>query len=173
MEYEALNFALKAVAINHVAVWNRLKVISSEDVGLANPYISVIIRTLEKNYYDQIKNESRFLFLTEAIVLLCRSDHNRMVDNLINVVKLEGKEIPIEDFIKSPKLDEYCKLYDIVKYENKDLEIPYFAYDKHTYKGRAMGRGWEHFFNEGCKLANEVGEDPYLERHKELRLKGR
>ena len=31
----------------------------------------------------------------------------------------------------------------------------------HTYKGRKMGRGLEHFFDEGAKLENQVLEDPY------------
>jgi hypothetical protein len=39
--------------------------------------------------------------------------------------------------------------------------IPDCALDKHTARGKRMGRGDEHFFAEGIKLENEVGEDPY------------
>ena len=35
-------------------------------------------------------------------------------------------------------------------------EIPDFAYDKHTQNGRQMGRGVEHWWQEGCKLSNEA-----------------
>jgi hypothetical protein len=41
--------------------------------------------------------------------------------------------------------------------------IPDCALDKHTAAGRRMGRGSEHFFEEGIKLENESGDDPYRE----------
>jgi hypothetical protein len=53
--------------------------------------------------------------------------------------------------------------------EGKRLEIPDFALDMHTAKGKAKGRGYEHFFNEGSKLENESGSNPWKERHKQLR----
>ena len=38
-------------------------------------------------------------------------------------------------------------------------EIPAAALDKHTKRGRAMGRGWEHFWADGSLLADpETGE---------------
>lgn len=49
-------------------------------------------------------------------------------------------------------------------------EIPDFAYDKHTQNGRQMGRGVEHWWQEGCKLSNEVrGMNPYEAEATELR----
>ena len=42
-------------------------------------------------------------------------------------------------------------------------DIPDCALDKHTARGKRMGRGAEHFFAEGIKLTNETGEDPYRE----------
>jgi hypothetical protein len=51
----------------------------------------------------------------------------------------------------------------------KRLEIPDFAYDKHTQKGRQLGRGVEHWRQEGCKLSNEaVGMNPYETEATEL-----
>jgi replication-associated recombination protein RarA len=41
------------------------------------------------------------------------------------------------------------------------LEIPDHALDKHTVRGRRLGRGFEHFFEEGAKLANVGLDDPY------------
>src|SRR5580704_12365656 len=42
-------------------------------------------------------------------------------------------------------------------------DIPDCALDKHTARGKRMGRGAEHFFAEGIKLENETGADPYRE----------
>ena len=35
----------------------------------------------------------------------------------------------------------------------------YVALDKHTRTGKAMGRGFDHFFKEGCKLENHIPQD--------------
>jgi hypothetical protein len=43
-------------------------------------------------------------------------------------------------------------------------EIPDFALDMHTLKGKAMGRGLDHFRKEGAKLIPEPTEpDPFIE----------
>jgi len=38
-------------------------------------------------------------------------------------------------------------------------EIPDYALDKHTEKGRAMGRDFKHFLEEGSRLENEIEVD--------------
>jgi hypothetical protein len=41
-------------------------------------------------------------------------------------------------------------------------EIPAFALDMHTMKGKAMDRGLDHFRKEGAKLVPEpTADDPY------------
>jgi hypothetical protein len=65
--------------------------------------------------------------------------------------------------------------------ERPGLEIPDFALDMHTSKGRRMDRGVNHFFDEGAKCANEVffaskgsrGFDPYVKRAHEARRLGK
>jgi hypothetical protein len=48
--------------------------------------------------------------------------------------------------------------------EDYKPEIPDFALDQHTTKGRAMGRGLDHFRDEGAKLVPPpTGDDPYIE----------
>ena len=43
-------------------------------------------------------------------------------------------------------------------------EIPDWAFDQHTHKGRKMGRGLDHFRKEGAKLVPPPkGDDPYIE----------
>ena len=136
-EYEAVYWARELESLNPKALWNRLKVIASEDIGLADPLASLIVDVLEKQYYDAVdrKNDSSRLFLVHAVLYLARSPKSRMVDNLLAVVYND---------------------------ENK-LEIPDYALDMHTYRGRKMGRGLDHFFAEGAKLEKQAFEDPYEE----------
>jgi hypothetical protein len=61
--------------------------------------------------------------------------------------------------------------------ERPRLEIPDFALDVHTSRGQRMGRGVNHFFDEGARCANEVffgskgsrSFDPYVKRAREAR----
>ncbi len=39
--------------------------------------------------------------------------------------------------------------------------IPDYALDKHTSRGKAMRRGIDHFFDVGCQLKDEAGENPF------------
>ena len=52
-------------------------------------------------------------------------------------------------------------LLSVVYNSEERLEIPDYALDKHTYRGKKMGRGLDHFFAEGAKLENQTVEDPY------------
>lgn len=143
LEYEAVFFSFQLEGFNPTALWNRLKVIASEDIGCANPLMPILVETLEKHYLaeKQKLDGEPLIFLCNAVVCLCRCPKSRITDDLLNVIILENKHLPIPDY----------------------------ALDKHTARGRAKGRGFEHFFNEGSKVVNEPFENPYKERHKELR----
>lgn len=112
-------------------VWKRLRIISSEDVGLADPLAAPAVRTLYGNWRDQKKKDDtrhapERLFLVHAVMLLCRSAKSRTVDHAL-IVNYEGPR---------PK-----------------REIPDFAIDRHTSRGRSRKRGWKHFWEVGCVLA--------------------
>jgi len=140
-EYEAVYWALELESFNRetgagaTMLWNRLKVIASEDVGLANPTAPILVNSLEASYLKAKKNGkgAALLFVVNAVLLLVRSPKSRMVDNLLIVVS-KSKE---------------------------RLEMPDYAIDKHTIRGRKKGRGWDYFFAEGAKLENQAFEDPY------------
>ena len=132
-EYEAVYWATELESFNPKALWNRLRVIASEDIGLADPLASLIIDVLEKQYYAADKKDSSRLFVVHAVLYLARSPKSRMVDNLLAVV-----------------------------YNDEERhEIPDYALDMHTIRGKKMGRGLEHFFAEGAKLKNQAIDDPY------------
>ena len=50
----------------------------------------------------------------------------------------------------------------IARAERERFELPDWIFDRHTTRGRRMGRGYAHFFDEAAKLANPskvLGED--------------
>ena len=148
-EYEAMFWAAELESFNDVALWNRLSVIASEDIGPASPIMTLLIETLEKQYYDARKrgSDAYRLFLTNAVVNLARSQKSRVTDDLLNIV------------------------YGKIQHEDMRLPIPDYAYDKHTSKGSRMGRGFEFFFSEGAKLENETFKNPYTEEAREILIK--
>jgi replication-associated recombination protein RarA len=148
-EYEALFWAVELESFNPTALWDRLGVIASEDIGMANPLAPLIIDVLEKEYDDAKErgNDSYRSFLTNAVLFLARSRKSRIVDDLLNVV------------------------YGEIQHEDKKLPIPDYALDMHTHRGRKLERSYEHFFSEGCKLKNEPFENPYTEKAKAMLIK--
>jgi len=151
-EYEAVFWAVELESFNPTALWNRLRVIASEDIGIANPLAPLVIDVLEKEYDDakdpeKPEKDAYRSFLTNAVLFLARSRKSRIVDDLLNVV------------------------YGEIQHEDKKLPIPDYALDMHTHRGRKLGRSYEHFFSEGCKLKNEPFENPYTEKAKAVLIK--
>ena len=124
-------------------LWKRLRIIASEDVGLAEPNMPANIQALYQMYLEQKKKKDEKhrperLFLTHAILLLCRAKKSRLVDwTLIQYWETHDEEL---------------------------RDIPDYAYDKHNQKGRSLGRGWEHFFTDGSHLEHHVDLQDEAER---------
>jgi replication-associated recombination protein RarA len=131
-------------------VWKRLRIIASEDVGPSAPLVAVQIRALYQNWLDLRRKDDQVhaperLFLVDAVLRLSRACKNRQVDNALVV------------FYEGPR---------------PQREIPDFALDRHTMRGRQRGRGWRHFFDEGARLEGEhqpAAADPYAARAREIR----
>ena len=123
-EYQAVYWALGLESFNNKALWNRLKIIATEDIGLANPTFPLLIFVLEKNYFDTYKKKSNDskLFLIQAVLLLSRSPKSRIVDDLFAIIDSD-----IKDY-------------------NKKIEIPDYALDKHTFRGKKNGKRKQTFF---------------------------
>ena len=170
LEHDALFFALELESYNDkgskTALWNRLKVIASEDIGLANPLMPILTKTLYKHYLDVKKNGSRLVFLSNAVISLCRSPKSRISDDLLNVLFLEKEKGITDDLLNVVLLE---------KEKGLKLEIPDYAYDMHTIKGKAKGRGkntkegWRFFYDVSTVLDNEAFPNPYKKRLKQLR----
>lgn len=125
--------------------WRRLKVIASEDIGLAEPFLPAVIHALYEFYKDQLKKStgtkhSERLFLVHAVLLLCRAKKSKLVD--------------------------WTQFIHYLSHDHELIPVPDVAYDKHTLKGRSMGRGWDFYFGEGAHLENMAGiegEEKYKE----------
>src|SRR5262245_2821593 len=149
LEEESLFWAAEIETRYPDYVWKRLTVIANEDIGLADPQTIILVETLRQQYIYLRKKSpspSERLVLCNAVVAMCRAKKTRLADDMQAVI------------------------YRRREFQNWRLEVPDFAFDKHTHKGRQLGRGVEHWRSEGCKLSNEVqGMNPYEAEATELR----
>ena len=131
--------------------WKRLKVIASEDIGPAEPHLPATLAALYQTYTELKKkkdpHDPQKLQFVHAVLLVASARKSRVVDHAL-----------IHHFVNHAQLKR---------------EIPDCALDKHTLRGKQMGRGFDHFFAEGGRLENEVGDDPYRELARETLTKGK
>ena len=134
LENEAMYWAVEAFESSYDEyIWKRIRIIASEDIGLAEPNIASNIHALYENYKEQkkkkdTKHRPERLFYTHAILMICRAKKSRLVDNSL--------------------------IYFWETHYNEKRAVPEYAFDKHTTKGRSMKRSWKHFFEEGTHLNN-------------------
>jgi len=139
LEDEALYWAVELYNSGYSEyVWKRLRIMSSEDIGLAEKSISSEIWALYCMFKEQAKkkedkNEPQRLFLTHAVFMLSRARKSRLID--------------------------WALLWAWLTHKFRKLAIPDIAYDKHNERGRKLKRGWGHFFREGALLNNHVEQD--------------
>lgn len=117
-------------------LWRRLLVISAEDI--LHPFAPIVVKGLYDLYktVDADKKKHR-IFITRAIVDLCNYPKNRNADHMqiLTDKMIENKELP---------------------------EIPEYALDKHTKKGKMMGKTTRDFLiaeYEALSLNTEDEED--------------
>jgi replication-associated recombination protein RarA len=128
-------------------LWQRLMIISVEDVGFGQPDAPILINAMYQmlQTFDRAVGERR-LFAVHAVRYLAGATKDRSSDEMVNVF--------IHDDLKPT--------------------IPDYALDMHTAAGQAMGRGYEHFREHGAKVAPELEgrETKYRERLLEMREEG-
>ncbi len=113
-------------------VWKRMLIMSCEDCGLGEPMTNTIIFNLKQTYDYLVSLKERSLPeklpFTQAVLQLVHSRKSRFVDLAISVYWQENA--------------------------TKRYEMPDYVFDMHTYKGKAMGRGLDHFYAEAAKVNN-------------------
>lgn len=139
-------------------LWQRLKIIASEDVGPANFAMPILIDVLYRNWQKKKDND---LWYTNAVIALARSPKSRIVDNAIHMLltndalgRWENKPIPEECVVEA-------NLERVKEPTRFDKKIPGFAMDMHTPAGKQYGLGMKDFYEEGAKLVNCTLPDPY------------
>lgn len=145
-EFEAVFWAQELESRYRHYVWRRLITVAHEDISIASPETIIFVEVCRTHYYLYQKGGRwENLPLIDAVLALARAPKCRTATDLHFLV------------YEDPKLR---------------LEVPDHALDMHTERGRAKGRGREHFVTEAARLANEV-EWPYKARFQDLWLSGR
>ncbi len=127
-------------------LWRRLTIIAAEDIGFGNVNAITVINDLDqaRKKFPYTDGDRPFFFI-HAIRFLTRQPKERSSDHLKNLVikKFEQGYVP---------------------------EIPDYAYDVHTVKGRAKGRDVMHFLDEASKVipVMEGYDDSYRLKLKEV-----
>lgn len=103
-------------------VWKRLLIIASEDVGNATPEAAILVHSLQQNYKTAISSVNRkkndaLQFLMQATMFLCRAKKSREADSITNLIRAN---------------------YEL----NNLLEVPDYAVDVHTARGREVYGKW-------------------------------
>jgi len=148
LEEEAMYWAVEMETRFHEYLWKRLQVISIEDIGIADPQVVLYVAEMRRLYaelkseYDkepERKSRSFRMALSNAVLAMCRARKSRI-----------GDEFQIA-------------IYGRIERGWK-LDIPDYALDIHTGRGRKMGRDARHFWTEGVQLSNKSSlRNPYAE----------
>lgn len=137
-EDQALFWSVEMYETNRAEyVWQRLFVMVSEDIGLANPNLPAQINALYQNfnYLKGKAGEPEKLPYIQAVLAMVRSDKSRLVDwALIDAFRNHSKRL-------SPE------------------QVPDYALDKHTRRGKQKGRGFPHFFEDGAFMNQHKKQD--------------
>ncbi len=111
-------------------LWRRLCAISVEDVGFGDAQAPNLIWTLNQMRKEFPYNDGdRPMFFVHAIRYLCKCKKERSSDHVKNMLN--------HSFAKGEK-----------------WEIPEYALDMHTTRGREMGRDSYHFLTEASRVEN-------------------
>jgi replication-associated recombination protein RarA len=116
-------------------LWQRLMVISVEDVGFGEPNAPIMLNALYQmlGTFDRSVGERR-LFAVHAVRYLCHCQKDRSSDEMVSWVKLA------------------------VARGKAKASIPDYALDMHTAQGQAQGRGLRHFYEQGTILHPELAD---------------
>ncbi len=113
-------------------LWQRLLVIAVEDIGCGDPHAPVLINSLYQMHLTPgLTEDDRFLFAVHATRSLCECQKDRSSSELLSWIKAKVQEGMVP-------------------------EIPDYAIDMHTLRGRALGRGKKHFIQEAAIVRPEL-----------------
>jgi len=138
--------------------WKRLLTVSAEDV---EEFVTREIVSL--HYAYELINKNRKagdkkgrIFITKAVFVLCKSLKSRETDHYQNLVY--DKRIGISRVEIKNAIEEASKV---------SQDIPEYAYDIHTLKGKRRGKTKKDFFLEEQDCLVPMGKDEFIHILKE------
>ncbi len=136
LEAEAMFWALELEGLNPSWLWKRLMIITTEDIGPADPHMPVLIKTLWDTY-NSMKEMAKGKapechILGHAVLVLCRAKKSH-------------------ESMYLPMTVSWWR-----RYLDWRIEIPDWALDLHTRRGKKKGRGRNHWYSEGFRLFNKA-----------------
>jgi replication-associated recombination protein RarA len=113
-------------------LWDRLAVISVEDIGFGEVNAPLLIHALDElsHHFDYGAGD-RELFAIHAVRYLATRQKDRSSDEMLNWI------------------------IHAVANEDARPTIPDYALDMHTARGSSMGRGLRHFLEQGAQISPE------------------
>ena len=142
LAYELLTTDMAAEAL----LWQRLLVISVEDVGMGRLDAPILIQALYSLHQQfERPHHDRYLFAIHAVRFLCECPKDRSSDELLSWMTRAMKD------------------------EGRRPLIPEYALDMHTLAGQQLGRGLRHFLIEGAQVEPELAERLRQEVHRPIR----
>lgn len=125
-------------------LWERLKVIAIEDIGLAEPTAINTVSNSEKLYFSlPSKNGDRFMTAIFVVTYLCRCQKTRYANELLFDIKARLQKGTLK-----PDIPDYAL----------DIHLPHAR--------KKLGRDLYHFLTEGAKLENEAPQFPTIHRER-------
>ena len=117
-------------------LWQRLKIISAEDIGLGQPVAPVVVEALWSisRRFPRDTSDYTLLFI-HAVRYLCACRKERGSSLLSSVTKRRIRD-------------------------GEAFDLPDYIFDRHTIEGQRLGRGIEHFLTESAKVAPEADLGP-------------
>jgi len=148
-EEQALYWALELLPRYEKYLWKRLIIIANEDIGIANCRAVEFVTNQCAAWFrlrEMGAQTESILILANAILAMCRSPKCRLADHLLCV----------------------C----ITHWQDEERDIPDYALDKHTLRGKQLGRGMQFFLDNEDDLLKDTSAvfDPYRDEARELWL---
>ena len=124
-------------------LWQRLMVISVEDIGFGRLEAPILVNSLHQMIQSFDRNlGERKLFAVHAVRYLCNCQKDRSSDEMILWIKMASEKM------------------DMIP------EIPDYALDMHTKRGKELGRGIRHFIEVGTQLSPELVDRDLTYKHR-------
>lgn len=116
------------------ALWRRLEIIATEDVGFGLIEAPAILEALNSQRLRMADRGDRWMYSVHAVRLLTTAKKDRTTMELATWAQA------------------------VVARGERRVEVKDFQIDMHTRRGAAMGRDVAHWWAEGAKLENQITE---------------